>query len=96
MRISDKAVSKDPLMTFDNRPDTITEIFDGCLTEGQVYRYYTAAVGPEYRRFNPPLSNKDKVMGYGMERQREVEPSYKCKLNPENRFKPEIKNFLCV
>lgn len=75
-RISDKAVSKEPLMTFDNRPDTITEIFDGCLTRGQVYRCYTAAVGQENRRFNPPLSNKDNLMGYGMERQREVEPSY--------------------
>lgn len=75
-RISDKGVSKEPLMTFDNRPDTITERFDGCLTGGQVYRCYTAAVGPEYRRFNPPLSNKDKVMECGMERQREVKPSY--------------------
>lgn len=72
MSNSDKTVSKEPLMTFDNRPDTIAEIFDGCLTGGQVYRCCTAAVGPEYRRFNPPLRNKDKVMGYGMERQREV------------------------
>lgn len=74
MRNSDKAVSKEPLMTFDNRPDTITEIFEGCLTGGQDYRCYTAAVGPEYRRFNPPLNIKNKVMGYG--RQREVKPSY--------------------
>lgn len=63
-------------MTFDNRPDTITEIFDGCLTRGQVYRCCTAAVGQENTRFNPQLSNKDNLMGYGTERQREVEPSY--------------------
>lgn len=79
-------------MTFDNRPDTITEIFDGCLTRGQVYRRYISAVGSEYRRFNPPLSNRDKVMGMAWKDKGRLNHCTKCKLNPENRFKLEIKD----